>query len=170
MSILELGALGEFLASFGVVATLIYLAIQMRQNTQAVRLNTAQVVTEELQQMFSLLAADEGLAQVFLDGGQSAELSGVGKVRYYTFTSNILRVCENGYLQNREGAISSEHWEGIVRMMIDYTKMAAFENYWANRKHWMSEEFQNFMDVEIVPIPARAGVDVPGRYSPNSCS
>ena len=41
-------------------------------------------------------------------------------------------------------------------MMIDYTKMAAFENYWANRKHWMSEKFQNFMDVEIVSIPAQA--------------
>ncbi len=31
MSITELGALGEFLASFGVIATIVYLAIQMRQ-------------------------------------------------------------------------------------------------------------------------------------------
>jgi len=38
----------------------------MRQNTQALRLNTAQVVTEELQQMFSLLASDEGLSKVFV--------------------------------------------------------------------------------------------------------
>ena len=66
MSIAELGALGEFIASFGVFATLIYLAIQMRQNTQALRLNTAQVVTEELQRMFSLLASDEGLSKVFV--------------------------------------------------------------------------------------------------------
>ena len=66
MSIAELGALGEFIASFGVLATLIYLAIQMRQNTQALRLNTAQVVTEELQRMFSLLASDEGLSKAFV--------------------------------------------------------------------------------------------------------
>ena len=66
MSIAELGALGEFIASFGALATLIYLAIQMRQNTQTLRLNTAQVVTEELQQMFSLLASDEGLSKVFV--------------------------------------------------------------------------------------------------------
>jgi hypothetical protein len=66
MSIAELGDLGEFIASFGVLATLIYLAIQMRQNTQALRLNTAQVITEELQQMFSLLASDEGLSKVFV--------------------------------------------------------------------------------------------------------
>lgn len=67
MSITELGALGEFVASFGVLATLVYLAIQMRQNTRAVRINTAQNrlaamkgVTEELQQVFGLLASDEG--------------------------------------------------------------------------------------------------------------
>ena len=35
MSMADLGALGEFVASFGVIATLFYLAIQMRQNTQA---------------------------------------------------------------------------------------------------------------------------------------
>lgn len=34
MSIMELGALGEFLGSMGVIATLIYLAIQIRQNTR----------------------------------------------------------------------------------------------------------------------------------------
>lgn len=170
MSIAELGALGEFVASFGVLATLFYLASQMRQNTRALRLNTANVVTEELQQMFALLSSDESLANIFLEAGQNPDLSGVSKVRYYTFTSNILRVGENGYLGNREQAISPEHWEGIVRMMIDYSKMAAFEDYWANRKHWLSEEFQNFMDTEIIPAPAKAGVSIPGRYVSKSAS
>ncbi|MGK0223756.1 MAG: hypothetical protein ACI9ON_003003 [Limisphaerales bacterium] len=165
MSIAELGSLGEFFASFGVLATLVYLVIQMRQNTQALRLNTAQVVTEELQQMFSLLASDLSLAEVFVEAGAGAALSAANKVRYYTFTSNILRVCENGYLQNRENAISPEHWEGIVRMMIDYSKMAAFEEYWVNRKHWMSREFQNFMDTDIIPLPAKVGISIPGNYT-----
>ena len=33
MTIMELGAMAEFLGSIGVIATLIYLAIQIRQNT-----------------------------------------------------------------------------------------------------------------------------------------
>ncbi len=35
MNIMELGALGEFLGSIGVIATLVYLAVQIRQNTQS---------------------------------------------------------------------------------------------------------------------------------------
>ena len=99
MSIAELGALGEFVASFGVVATLVYLAIQTRQNTRAVRINTAQTVTEELQEVVGLLASDEGLSKVFLEAGQAEELSSISRLRYYTLTSNLMRGCENGYLQ-----------------------------------------------------------------------
>jgi len=38
MTIMEFGAIGEFIGAFAVVATLIYLAIQMRQNTNALKL------------------------------------------------------------------------------------------------------------------------------------
>jgi len=37
MSIMELGALGEFVGSFAVVATLIYLAFQIKHNTKSVQ-------------------------------------------------------------------------------------------------------------------------------------
>ncbi|MGI9323959.1 MAG: hypothetical protein ACR2PZ_01980 [Pseudomonadales bacterium] len=170
MSIADLGALGEFVASFGVIATLIYLAIQMRRNTQAVRLNTAQVVTEELQQMFSLLASDTSLAEVFLEAGRSEQLDDIPRVRYYALTGHVLRLCENAYLQHRESAMSEAHWEGIRNMMVDYTKMRAFEAFWNERKHWMSQDFQNFLETEIIPLPPKAGVNIPGNYMPKACT
>ena len=58
MTIVELGAIGEFIGAIAVVVTLIYLAIQVRQNTNALKLNTTQSVTEELQDMYALLASD----------------------------------------------------------------------------------------------------------------
>ena len=51
MSISELGALGEFVASFGVVATLIYLAIQMQ--LVGVGRSTVPMLTMNLQREFS---------------------------------------------------------------------------------------------------------------------
>ena len=42
MSIVELGALGEFVGSIAVVATLIYLAMQLRQNNAGMRANAYQ--------------------------------------------------------------------------------------------------------------------------------
>ena len=163
MTIAELGSLGEFIASLGVLITLIYLAIQMRQNTKAVRLNTAHSITEEWQDMFSLLASDQSLSEVFMEAAQNEELSGVSRLRYNTFMGSAMRAYENAYLQNREKAIMADHWVGFTRMMIDVTAMPAFPNYWADRKHWFSDGFQLHMNTEIIPAPMETGVNMPGR-------
>ena len=165
MTILELGALGEFIASFGVLITLIYLVIQLRQNTKTARLNTAHEVTREWQDIFSLLASDQGLSEVFMEAAKNEVLEGVSRVRYYTFMSNLVRVYENAFLQNRDHAVSVDHWAGMKRMMIDVTDMPAFSAYWLDRKHWFSDDFQLHMSTEIVPAPMKAGVNLPGNYS-----
>mgnify|MGYP000105893757 CR=1 FL=1 len=163
MNIMELGALGELVGSIGVLATLIYLAIQMRQNTMAVRLNTAHAVTGELQEMCGLLASNQELAKIVNEAGKNAELSGVSRLSYYGFTHNLIRVYENTFLQKGGNAVSEAHWMGMTRMMIDYTAMPAFAAYWADRKHWVSAECQAYMDAEILPIPDTVGINVPGN-------
>ena len=40
MTIAELGAIGEFVGAFGVIASLVYVGLQVRQNTRAVRSET----------------------------------------------------------------------------------------------------------------------------------
>jgi len=44
MSLEDLGNIGEFVAAVSVVVSLIYLAVQIRQNTRSVRASTYQVV------------------------------------------------------------------------------------------------------------------------------
>ena len=120
--------------------------------------------TEELQNMFSLAAANRELAEIIVKASGEAALQGAERARFYTFTNNLVRVYENAFLQSRAGVMDPAHWEGMTRMMIDFTSMAAFHGYWKERKHWMSDDFQTYMDSEVVPIPPKAGVPLPGGY------
>ncbi len=164
MSIAELGALGDIVASFGVLATLIYLALQLRQNTKALRQGTAHAMAGDLRSMFSLLASDQGLAEVLVEAGHKTQLGGPTRVRYWTFTSNLLRIYENAYLLKRENSVSEAHWSGMTQLMIDYKSMAAFAGYWEDRKHWLSAEFRTYMETEILPIAPRPGIAIPGSW------
>jgi hypothetical protein len=159
-----LGAIGEVIGALAVIFTLVYLARQMQQTTRALRLNTVNAVTEELQAMFSLLASDKELTDIIIEAGQGTDLTSEGRVRYYTFTSNLIRIYENAYLQKQEGTIHDAHWTGITRMMIDYTDMPSFPIYWRDRRHWISDEFADYMDKEIIPKSAADGVSIPGDY------
>ena len=66
MTIMELGALGEFLGAIGVIATLVYLAVQVRQNTHSIEVSqrlalaqTYQLRSDALQTMLVKAASSK---------------------------------------------------------------------------------------------------------------
>lgn len=54
---MELGALGEFLGAIGVIATLIYLAVQVKQNTRAMNENRKLALAQTYQMRADALQA-----------------------------------------------------------------------------------------------------------------
>ncbi|MDH4049536.1 MAG: hypothetical protein OEW68_09385 [Gammaproteobacteria bacterium] len=79
MTIIELGALGEFLGSIAVLATLIYLAVQIRQNTISMNeskklalAQTYQMRSDALQMMLVHAADSDHIGPII------TKLTGVG--------------------------------------------------------------------------------------------
>jgi hypothetical protein len=160
-----IGACAELVGAIGVIATLGYLAVQIRQNTNAVKLGTSHAVIEEFRGMFALAASNQGILDCLVAGAtEPIELAGAEKARYYTYMSNFILAYQNAYLQMGKGVLENEQWEGMTRMMIDYTDVPGFKEYWHNRKHWTSSSFQQYMDTEIVPSTAKEGVSMVGNY------
>ncbi len=75
LTIQDLGALGELLGSVLVALTLIYLAVQMRQNTEAANIQATGSLSSEIEQAILVLAQDDVLAE----GAQKA-LNGEDRV------------------------------------------------------------------------------------------
>jgi hypothetical protein len=68
VTIQDLGSLGEFIAAIATVATLGYLAVQIRQNTNSVKGAGAASYRDGLNSFVSLLAQDGALADLYYDG------------------------------------------------------------------------------------------------------
>ena len=160
-----IGALSEMIGAIAVVITLVYLAIQIRQNTRAIRLDTGHDVAEEYRDIFALMAQKEGLAELVHRAAIDHEsIVGADKVRYYALNSNFIRALENAYFQFNEQALDQKHWSGMKRMLTDYAQLPAFREYWPNRKHWFSKEFQAFMEREILATERLPDIPLPGEY------
>lgn len=90
-----LGNYGEFLGAIAVFATLVYLAIQIRQNTAAQRaateLATADVAykTADGYSRFYQMLADEGLADIWAKAQRDEELSATDEVRLRAMVSEL---------------------------------------------------------------------------------
>jgi hypothetical protein len=83
VTIQDLGSIGKVVAAVATVATVVYLAIQIRANTSAVQSAAAQTVHESFATWYRMLAADAKLAQLVTDGlPYYASLSETDKARF----------------------------------------------------------------------------------------
>ncbi len=119
MSIQDLGAIGEFIAAIAVVISLVYLAVQIRQNTNQIDENTSAVrasaVHSGVQLIFdNRVAIFEGreTAEIFYRGLESPDgLDDVEKLRFRMMFANALDAVFNTFSQTKASGFSPETWE-----------------------------------------------------------
>jgi hypothetical protein len=91
MSLNDLANIGQVIGAIAVVISLIYVAMQIRQNTNAVRSGTAQTVHEHFAKWYHLVAADDELSQIVATGLRDyGSLSEKDRVRFYCGLHGVL--------------------------------------------------------------------------------
>ncbi len=111
MSIIELGAIGELVGGAAVIVTLIFIAIQIRQNTLLMRGTIRQQLTTASQENMYHWAELSDLG-IKLQSGADLEL---GEQHRLTQTCRALfRGWANYSYQHRIGLLDSSEWAGMT--------------------------------------------------------
>jgi len=93
MSIQDLGALGELLAAIATIATLLYLAAQIRQNNRNLQESTSASMNQGWASINSRLSSDEQFAEIFIRGRVGLEaLNPVEVERFRAFVQDVLNM------------------------------------------------------------------------------
>ena len=152
MSIEQLANIAEVFGMLVVAITLIFLTLQMRQNTRAVRLNTIHGISETFRSQYALVGGSEQVAAVYLTGLTSPqELKQVARVQFYALMHNQMRGYEDAFYQQEEGALDIRYWAGMHGQMINTSSLPGFTAYWNDRRDWYSESFQRHVDDVLIP-------------------
>ena len=100
MGLNDLANIGQVIGAIAVVISLIYVALQIRQNTNAVRSATAQTVHEHFAKWYHLVAADDELAQIVANGLRDyGSLSEKERVRFIAAFMAFLSYSQNAFLK-----------------------------------------------------------------------
>ena len=93
-----IGALAELAGALGVIASLVYLAVQIRQNTRSAREATSHSLLHDLQQFRSLIAQDPEVARVYREGLRDLRsLNDDDRWRFGALMQFIFSVFETGF-------------------------------------------------------------------------
>ena len=91
-----LGAIGEVVGAAGVIVTLGYLAIQIRQNAQSVRASAFQEAIRDAAQITDELSHDAELTRIWFAGQHDFEaLTGEERRRFAVYCTSVFRRYEN---------------------------------------------------------------------------
>ena len=119
MTIQDLGSLGELIAALATVLTLGYLALQLRQNTKALRSQTFQQSSMDMSLTANTISSNKELASILIKSNESIDtLDPIERLMFHFWMLVAIRRFEAIYVQAEYGSIDSIRIEGFERSII----------------------------------------------------
>ena len=158
-----IGAVGEILGAGAVFVSLIYLAIQIRQNTQSVR-NSTHLGNTDLWSQLLLRISDNNQVQAYARGlGGDEDLDGFEFAQFMMQCRVLFLGLENQFYQYCNGSFDETTYQSYKRNVSeDVLVYPGFLAYWDMKKHQYTPDFVEHIDALIsqtlnAPIDLRQG-------------
>ena len=159
MSLDDLGNIGELVAAIGVIASLIYLAVQIRQNTRSVRAATHHSAMRGASETQNVLAQSNDAARVFRIGSREpGELTEDERLRFDSMLLSIFMWFEDAFFQYQQSMVDREYWEGRQRALLSQLKRPGTASWWTRRSHFFARSFVSYVNqLTQQAMPAEQG-------------
>ncbi len=168
-------AIAELVAAVGVILSLIYLAIQIRQNTQSIRTAAHQELLTAFNDVLSFPAGSRHGARLYhhIVFGTLGELDPEEQSAVRISVMQVARVFEQAFIQNRAGFLDADVWDGWQHQMTLAMGLPGFASSWPAVRRIVNSDFADLMEALAARAPAaiteysglwkQAGVTAPGN-------
>ena len=145
-------AIRETLAALGVIASMVFVGWEIRQNTAATRSATIQAITTESRESLSLLASDSTLAWLRLRGNQDPSVfSELESYQFMVYYRSYWLHFQNIFFQRRLDVLEAGIWDTYAKVLCtDYGTLPGVRATWPDHSSVLDPTFVSF--VESCPI------------------
>jgi hypothetical protein len=153
MTLVEVAEISQTLGSAAVVASLIFVGVQIRHNTKATHAASHLAVSKALNQINLLLAQNGEMSRLWLSGMRDRHaLTPEERWRFDSTLRAYLHVCETMYTQAKLGAgdigIVVAEENGIKTVFSS----VGVREWWAENPFGFSNEFRDYIETLTTPI------------------
>ena len=157
-----IGAISEAIGAFGVIATLAYLAVQIRQNTIQLKQNTLAAQAEAINRsnrtmhdVRTTIFSSPEISALFYKGNSNPDsMSDMEKLRYRMMLLNVTDSMVDLYTQTLVTEFAPEAWKTQGVSLVERIMGTPGGNwFWSNHAHTYPKHFR----VEIDRILERLG-------------
>jgi len=152
MSWEAINATAQLISSFGVVASLWYLAIQVHRSTRIAKLAAQDAAASAVRDVTKQFSENAELGRVWRIGLEDINaLSPDDRARFYHVTFQFLKAMETIHFHFIYGLMDEQIWRGWWNLYRHYLASPGLEHYWTLRHDLFSERFQKFVSQQAKP-------------------
>jgi hypothetical protein len=158
MSLETLANLGEFLAAIGMFVSVIYLGVQTRQNTLAVRGSAQQTWSQLSGDLLHDIYCDPELAELFQRVAfEEDDATQVDEFRFHMLMLRLIRNADGlAYLQER-GLVDSDIWTAYLASTRKYLELPGFRGWIESNYELATPRMQNVLRRLAAEVAANSG-------------
>ena len=145
----DLGQTITVLANIGVIAGIVFLGLEIQQNTVALQSTTGQNINNQIAAIFEIRMQPDYAALILKGNERPNDLDPAEKLQYDSWNSMILHAWQNMYFQTKNGAYDEELVEGWWIDLRDSFQSPGFRDSW-ERSTTLSAEFRNFVETDLL--------------------
>jgi len=146
-----IGAIGEILGALAVMATLGYLAVQIRQNTRTTRYQTTQNLIAANSHANFMISENGELASILQRGCEDRDsLPSLDQIRFNAWYFAYYNHFDNAFHQYRMGQLEESIWQKMeYEMPLFISSLPGARAWWEEDKARMSQDFREWLDAKL---------------------
>jgi hypothetical protein len=163
-----LGNVGAFIGALGVVATLVYLSVQIRINTRQLRAQSIVTMNSEHNQTLKDMDADPELLSAFVRS--AADWNAVSpreQARAHLLHTRYTNTIETAFLLMQQGCLEEARYRKREEDLIRGLNGRGAREWWSNWKWLYTQEFQDQIDKRLADQPPAHYTEQVSFYHPD---
>ena len=152
----QLANIAEIFGMLVITITLIFLTIQVRQNTAAMRSAATREAHQQLAQYYELHARSDAVRDTMIKGlSDPVALSETETSRFFSIMMIAATNFQNWIIQSQSGAMEGDILNSYSKLIQSITDTPGFRAFWDERKYVFSQDVQNYVEELIQRGPDR---------------
>jgi hypothetical protein len=165
MSLEHIFYLSQIIAAFAVVASLLFVALEVRNSTRESRHRAGEEAYQKLRAVQLEVAGNADLARIWANGIHDfSALESLDRTRFLLLTHVLFKNWESVFLAHVDGRVSHELSESTEVMAVDLLGYAGVQAAWSARKRYFHRAFRAHLDGKIDALPSSVDSVLPYEH------
>ena len=150
--------ISQIAAALGIMASLIFVGLQVRQSTRQAKADAAQSVHDNFAKWYMSFSEHPHLSKIAVRG-----LAGLDKLtpeetmHFFTSLLAVMSYTQSAFHKWREGDLDDELWKSWERSSLSYFDSKGGKEVWELRKYGFTPSFVDYVEANLLNSPLPDG-------------